>query len=202
MQPLVETALNKLVAQGVIEPVQFSDWATPIIPVLKADKKTIQICGDFSITINKAACLDQYPIPWVEDLFAKLRGGQSFTKLDLSQAYQQLELDKKSKELAVINTHWGLFRYNRISYGDLSAPGTFQCILELLLQHIPSVVVYLDDILITGSNDTEHLATLDKVLNQLERHGLRVNKKQIFVFGYISHLFRVQFGQEGFTSYT
>ena len=125
MQPLVETALNKLVAQGVIEPVQFSDWATPIIPVLKADKKTIQICGDFSITINKAACLDQYPIPWVEDLFAKLRGGQSFTKLDLSQAYQQLELDKKSKELAVINTHWGLFRYNRISYGVLSAQGTF-----------------------------------------------------------------------------
>ena len=159
MQPLVETALNKLAAQGVIEPVQFSDWATPIIPVLKANKKTVRICGDFSITINKAACLDQYPIPRVEDLY-------------LSQAYQQLELDKKSKELAVINTHWGLFRYNRISYGDLSAPGTFQCILELLLQHIPSVVVYLDDILITGSNDTEHLATLDKVLNQLERHGL------------------------------
>ena len=50
--------------------------------------------------------------------------------------------------------------------------------MESLLQHILSVIVYLDDILITGSNGIEHLATLDKVLDQLERHGLRVNKSR------------------------
>ena len=50
--------------------------------------------------------------------------------------------------------------------------------MESLLQHILSVIVYLDDILITGSNGIEHLATLNKVLDQLERHGLRVNKSR------------------------
>ena len=54
--------------------------------------------------------LDKYPIPKVEDLFAKLAGGKTFTKLDLSQAYQQLPLDKESKKYVVINTQKGLFR--------------------------------------------------------------------------------------------
>ena len=63
MRPLVEAALDKLVAQGVIEPVQLSDWAAPIVPVLKTDKKTVRICGDFSITINKAAAWTVTPYP-------------------------------------------------------------------------------------------------------------------------------------------
>ena len=50
--------------------------------------------------------------------------------------------------------------------------------MEHLLKDIPSVVVYLDDILITGRTDAEHLATLERVLDQLEKHGLQVNKSK------------------------
>ena len=57
------------------------------MPVMKPDK-SIRICGDFKLTINRVAQLDRYPIPKVEDLFSTLSGGTSFTKLDLSQAYQ------------------------------------------------------------------------------------------------------------------
>ena len=42
---------------------------------------------------------DTYPLPKAEDLFATLAGGVSFTKLDLSHAYQQIVLDELSKEL-------------------------------------------------------------------------------------------------------
>ena len=45
----------------------------------------------------------------VEDLFATLAKGKVFTKLDLTQAYQQLKLDSQSKKFVVINTHKGLF---------------------------------------------------------------------------------------------
>ena len=61
--------------------------------MLKSDKKSLRIC---KMTVNAASRLDAYPIPRVEDLFAKLAGGKSYSKLDLSQAYQQLELDKDS----------------------------------------------------------------------------------------------------------
>ena len=81
---------------GIIEPVQFADWAAPIVSVLKSDGKSVRICGDFKLTVNQASKLDRYPIPKIEDLLAKLAGGKLFTKLDMSQAYQQLLLDEES----------------------------------------------------------------------------------------------------------
>ena len=61
--------------------------------VLKSDKQSVRLCGDFRMTVNPVSKLNRYPIPKVEDLFATLEGGATFTKLDLSQAYLQLKLD-------------------------------------------------------------------------------------------------------------
>ena len=47
----VEEKLERLQALGVIQPVQFADWAAPIVPVLKSDGR-IRICGDYKITVN------------------------------------------------------------------------------------------------------------------------------------------------------
>ncbi len=58
----VEDELNQLQDLEIIEPVQFSDWAAPIIPVLKNDG-TVRICRDYKITINKAAKLDNILSP-------------------------------------------------------------------------------------------------------------------------------------------
>ena len=69
------------------------------MPVVKSDGKFLRICGDFKLTMNQASKLDRYPIPKVEDLFAKLAGGKAFTKLDMSEAYQQLLLDKESQSM-------------------------------------------------------------------------------------------------------
>ena len=123
--------------------------------------------------------MDQYPIPKIEDLFSKLSGGQMFTKLDLSQAYQQVRLDAASKEFVVINTHRGLFRYNRLPFGVSSAPGIFQRMMENLLRGIVKVVVYLDDILITGTSEEDHLSTLEEVLKRLQDAGLRLKRYKI-----------------------
>ena len=97
----VEAELDKLVAEGTIEPVEHSEWATPIVAVLKPDKQRVCICGDFKQKVNPVAKLDKYPIPRVEDLFSKLAGGKAFTKLDLSQAYLQLPLEEESKKYVV-----------------------------------------------------------------------------------------------------
>ena len=159
----VERELERLQSQGVIEPVQFSDWAAPVVPVVKGDGN-VRLCGDYKVTVNKAAKLDHYPIPRIEDLFASLSGGKEFTKLDLSHAYQQVPLDEASRQYVTINTLKGLFRYNRLPFGVSSAPSIFQRIMETLLQGIPGVCVYIDDILVTGKTTQEHLEHLAEVL--------------------------------------
>ena len=87
----VEAELDKLVEQGVLIPVSHSNWAAPIVVVPKSDK-SIWICGDYKTTINPVLDVDKYPLPNPQDLFSTLAGGCCFTKLDLSQAYQQMTL--------------------------------------------------------------------------------------------------------------
>ena len=120
----VEKELEQLQALGIIQPVQFSDWATPIVPVMKNDGG-VRVCGDFKSTVNRAARLDKYPIPRIEDLFASLAGGKTFSKLDLSHAYLQIALDETSQRYVTINTHKGLFKYTRLPFGIASAPSIF-----------------------------------------------------------------------------
>ncbi len=48
MKTKLEEELDRLVKEGTLEPVQFANWASPIVPVLKADKSSVWICGDFS----------------------------------------------------------------------------------------------------------------------------------------------------------
>ena len=64
----MEEELDWLVAEGTLEPVQMAEWAFPIVPFVKSDKKSVRICGDFEQTLNPVAKLDKYPVPKVEDL--------------------------------------------------------------------------------------------------------------------------------------
>ena len=89
---------------------------------------------NFRLTVNPVSKLDQYPIPRVEDLFAMLDKGDTFTKLDLSQAYQQLALDRESQKYVVISTYEGLFLCRHLPYGVSSAPGIFQGAMETILR--------------------------------------------------------------------
>ena len=131
----VELELEKLERMGIIEPVQFADCAAPIVPVVKNDG-SIRICGDYKVTINRAAKVDSYPLPRVEDLFASLGQGKSFSKLDPAHAYQQILLDESSKQYAVINTHKGLYQYNRLPFGVASTPFIFQRTMEGILRGV------------------------------------------------------------------
>lgn len=177
----VEESLKKLEDSGVIERVTFSRWAAPIVPIVKATGD-LRICGDYKITVNPVAQPDTYPLPRIEELFAKLVGGQTFSKLDLSSAYAQLELDEASREMVTINTHLGLFRYNRCPYGISTAPSLFQRTMDSLLADIPHTAVFLDDVLITGATEEEHLANLETVMSRLEIAGLRLRKTKCVFF--------------------
>ncbi len=87
--------LDSLETEGIIEKVNHSEWATPIVPVRKEGGR-FWVCGDYKVTVNLVLHVDQYPLPKPDDLFGTLAGGKKFTKLDLSQAYLQLELDEES----------------------------------------------------------------------------------------------------------
>ncbi|CAC5377655.1 unnamed protein product [Mytilus coruscus] len=170
----VEAELDRLEKEGTLNKVQHSELATPIVPVLKKNGN-VRICGDFKVTLNPMLNVDQYSLPNIDDIFANLNGGIQYTKMDLKQAYLQLEVDEDCKDLLTINTHRGLYRYNRMAFGIASAPAIWQRTIEQILSGIPGTQCLLDDMIITGSTDEEHLNNLESVLKRLNQYGLKAN---------------------------
>ena len=110
----MENELDRLESVGIIEKVEHSEWAAPVVPVPKGDGK-LRLCGDYKVTINPQLMVDKYPLPRPEDLMARLAGGEKFTKLDLSQAYQQVPLDQNYRKYVTINTVKGLYLFQKLN---------------------------------------------------------------------------------------
>ena len=177
----VEDELNRLQELGIISPVSWSEWATPIVVVPKQDG-AIRLCGDFKVSVNPALKIDMYPLPKVEDIFATLGKGELYSKIDLLQAYNQLEVEVASRNLLTINTHKGLFQYSRVPFGIAAAPAIWQRTLELVLQGIPRVHCLLDDIIIAGRDEEEHFRLLEQVMARLDQHNFTINQQKCKFF--------------------
>ena len=177
LQAAVERELDRLEGEGILERVPYSQWVAPIVSVPKPEG-TIRICGDYKVTINPQLEVDQYPLPKPDTIFSTLSEGKWFLKIDLTHAYQQLKLSPTSRELVTINTHRGLYQYTRLPFGVASASAIFQKVMDTVLQGLPKVICYLDDILFSASTPEEHLDNVKLVLKRLEQYGIRARKSK------------------------
>ena len=171
LKPKVEAELECQEKRGVLRKVEISEWATPIVPVVKPNG-SIRLCGDYKVSLNPQLQVNQYPLPHPDEWFASLNGGQKFTTLDLSEAYLQIDLEEGAKSYSTINTHKGFYAFNRLPYDIASSPAIFQCVMEQILPKVPVIVCYIDEILITGKDDEEHLHRLELVLKSFKENGL------------------------------
>ena len=131
----IDAELQKLEYEGFITKVDWSEWETPVVAVPKANG-LIRLCGDFKGTINPELKVDQYLLPRIEDIFANLAAGEKFTKIDLRQAYLQIEMEEESKKCLTINTYKGLYQYNILLLGVASFTLLSLkriCILQLMI---------------------------------------------------------------------
>ncbi|XP_044764494.1 uncharacterized protein K02A2.6-like [Coccinella septempunctata] len=174
LQDKVEEELSRLEKENILVKVNQSEWATPIVPVVKANGN-IRICGDFKVTLNPNLIIDEHPLPSIEELFATMSGGDKFTKLDLQQAYLQMEVHPEDQKLLTLSTHKGLYQCTRLWYGVASAPAIWQREIENILKDIPGVSVFIDDIKITAPDDETHYERLEEVLSRLAKHNIRIN---------------------------
>ncbi|XP_055615045.1 uncharacterized protein K02A2.6-like [Toxorhynchites rutilus septentrionalis] len=173
MEVVVEDELKRLEHLGIITPVTYADWAAPIVVVRKPDR-SVRICADFSTGLNNVLESNSYPLPLPEDIFNRMANCTIFSHIDLSNAYLQVPVDEESRKLININTHKGLYRFNRLSPGIKSAPGAFQQIMDTMLSGIECTSPYLDDILIGGRNAEEHRRNLHLVLQRIQEYGFTV----------------------------
>lgn len=169
--PKLEEELNRLVDNTVLSRVNHSSYAAPIVQKKSGD---IRLCADFSTGLNKMLEEYHYPLPTAEYIFTKFNGSMFFSKIDLSEAYLQIEVNEKAKPLLTINTPKGLFRYNRLPFGVKVAPAIFQETMDKVIADMPGTAAYLDDIIVSGKTIAEHNERVLSLFNRLQNAGLKV----------------------------
>ena len=192
----VNNEIDRFIALGVFKPISHAKWAAPLVLILIADKKSIRLCSDYRVTINKAVNADQFPLPKTEDIFSKL-AEKNFAKLDLLEAYTQLVLDEERQKLAALNTEKGIMAVTRLAYGISARPAIFQRKMEELLQSVPQASVYIDDVIVAEQTKEKLIQVLDALLSIFEEAGIRLNKKKCqFLLASVTYLCHVvdQFG--------
>ena len=93
-----------------------------------------------------------------------MNGSKYFSKIDLKQAYHQLELTEESRYITTFSTHEGIFCYIRLNYGTNSATEIFQNILQRNLSDIQGLRNIADDIIVHGKTRKQHDEALENCL--------------------------------------
>lgn len=126
--------------------------------------------------VNEATQKDAYPLPKIEECLDTLSGSKLFSTLDLLSGYHQFEVNEKDRPRTAFITKYGLFEYTRMPFGLCNAPSTFQRGMELVLRRLQwvTLLIYLDDVIITGKTFKEHLNNLEEVLSRFRKFGLKL----------------------------
>lgn len=167
LKPKIDAELDRLIEQGVLEPITEPKWETPIGTPIKTNGE-VSVCGDYKCTINQALSHHPYPIPVLQHILALLSAGCVFAKLDFAQAYQQLAVYEAAADAQTIKTHRGAFRVKRLQFGATVAPGIFQNFTDDLLKGTPGVVPYFDDVLVAARTGEELAACPHDVLSSIQ----------------------------------
>jgi hypothetical protein len=85
-----------------------------------------------------------------------------------------VELDEESKQLCNINTHRGVYAYQRLPFGTKSAPGIFKEIMNKMLAGLPFATAYLDDIIVVSRSQEDHKRHLHAVFDRINNCGFHV----------------------------
>lgn len=109
LEEKIDEKLRMLLQQGIIEKVKGpSPWVSPIVPVLK-DSGDVRLCVDMR-QANQAVIRETHPLPLVDEILGSMNGAKYFSKVDIKDAYHQVEISERSRPITTFITKTGLYR--------------------------------------------------------------------------------------------
>jgi len=217
--------IKDMIDQGIIEEIPAGSpvtWISPIHPVekhnydlskkdgikghkrmcqkemRKVDKKFIRITAN-NKCLNKAIVKQKRPMPNIVQLRQELNGMKYFSKIDIKDAFNTLELDEESRALTTFSTPWGkLYRYRRLNMGLCIASEIYQEIMSSKLADLKNCKSALDDILVYGKTIAEHDEAMHALMKRIVELNLTINHKSEFRKTKIT-FFGLEISEDGIT---
>lgn len=177
LRDVVDREIDRLVDSKIYEPVESSDWATPIVIVQKSNG-TVRLVGDYSVTINTCIVPEDYPIPNIEEILYDFRCCKYYSKFDVREAYMHMPVTEETAKLLTVNTPRGLFKVNRMNYGVQSAPAKWQRYVETVFKPVAGCRCFYDDIKISSEEPYAHLARVKQFFEICRENGIKLRKEK------------------------
>lgn len=173
----VEEQKQQMLKDGIIEESS-SPWCSPIVLAKKKDG-TFRFCVDLR-AVNSVTQSLPHPLPRIDDALDSLTGARIFSTLDMASGYWQVELAEEDKEKTAFTTGRGLHHFKAMPFGLKNAGPTFQRLMELVLAGVDtkSCLVYLDDIIIFGKTEEDHLENLETVFQKIRQAGMKLKPRK------------------------
>ena len=170
-------AILQLQEQNVIEE-SFSPWACPIVLVKKKNGK-IRPCMDYR-RLNDVTVKDAFPLPRIQDCLDAVTGSTYFTTFDLTSGYLQIPVKEEDRPKTAFVTKYGLYQFTTMPFGLTNAPATCERLMELVLRGLQwqTCLIYLDDIIVFGSDLEEHIDRVQEVLERIRQAGLKLKPEK------------------------
>ena len=202
----VRKEIETLEKAGVIER-SLSPWASPVIVVPKKsapdEPPRRRLCVDYrrvnalqqevKRTDKSTGCLTLYPLPKIDEMFAKLGSAKFFSTIDLRSAYYHIGLTRESQAKSAFVVPMGKWQFKRTPFGLSQAPAYFQLLIDQVLMGCGNFAMgYLDDIIVFSRSEEEHLQHLEEIFKCLRHFDLKIKREKSSFFKkhiqYLGHL--------------
>ncbi|GFV20774.1 uncharacterized protein K02A2.6 [Trichonephila clavipes] len=157
-------SLDKALPENCSRKVDSSEWATPVVPVVKSDG-SIRLCADYSVTLNPNLIVPRHPLPRLDEIFGSLNGGKQFTKLDFKHAYLQMKVHPDSRRFTLITDHKPLIAIFGSKRGLPVLAATRLLHYALILQSFEFDIIFRKTI---EHGNADFLSRLPKTSEELE----------------------------------
>ncbi|XP_050293302.1 uncharacterized protein LOC126733893 [Anthonomus grandis grandis] len=177
----VKQIIQEQLDTGIIR-VSESAYASPIVLVKKRNGDT-RLCVDYR-EVNKQVVRNNYPLPRIQDQIDALSKAKYFCTLDMKSGFYQIEVEEKSKHITAFVTPDGLYEYNRMPFGFVTSPPTYQKAIDKALGLLKDDIafVYIDDVLCPARTTEEGFNNLRLVVDTLSKSGFVLNLEKCSFF--------------------
>jgi hypothetical protein len=157
--------IDRMIAAGLIFPVDEVEWINPIVIQSKKGVEDIRVCVDYQ-SLNFACVHDPFSTPFSDEVLDEIPGREAYSFTDGFSEYHQVRIIEADKNKTTFMTEWGSFAYNVVPLGLKNAPTIFSRIMISAFHNFihKFIEVYLDD-WIVYSLLKEHIGLLRPMLD-------------------------------------
>ena len=178
----VHASLRNMLEAGVIHASQ-SLWCNVVVLVRKKDG-TLHFCIDFRC-LNMQSKKDLYPLSHIQEVLESMVGSAHFSSMDLKSGFCQIKMAPESQQYTAFTVdNLGFYEFTCMLFGLCNTPATFQSLMQNTLGelNLTYCMIYLDDVIVFGHMEEEHLEHLCVVFERFQEFNLKLKPSKCSFF--------------------